>query len=98
MACHATVRVNGRFAGELYWRPFELNLTGFLNAGENIIEIELINSLRNLLGPHHLEEGESHQVTPMSFLKKEDIIGWMPYSYNHEYNFVQLGFSGLILC
>ena len=98
MACHATIRINGKLAGELYWCPFELNLAGFLNSGENIIEIELRNSLRNLLGPHHLEEGESHQVTPMSFLKEENVIGWAPNSYNHEYNFVQLGFSGLKLC
>jgi hypothetical protein len=98
MACHATVRINGKFAGELYWHPLELDLSGFLNPGENTIEIELVNSLRNLLGPHHLEEGESHQITPGSFLKEENVIGWAPSSYNHEYSFVQLGFSGLRLC
>lgn len=97
MACHATIRINDKLAGELYWHPFELNLAGFLKPGENTIEIELINSLRNLLGPHHLEEGESGQVTPISFLKEEDILGRTPYSYNHEYNFVQLGFSGLLI-
>lgn len=98
MACHATIRINGKLAGELYWHPFELDIAGFLKPGENTIEIELKNGLRNLLGPHHLEEGESGQVSPFSFLKEEDILGRIPNSYNHEYNFVQLGFSGLKLC
>jgi hypothetical protein len=97
MACHATIRVNGKLTGELYWPPLELNLTEFLVAGENTIEIELTNGLRNLLGPHHLKEGESGQVTPFSFLKEEDILGRIPNSYNHEYNFVKLGFSGLLI-
>ena len=98
MACHATIRINGKLAGELYWHPFELDIAGFLKPGENTIEIKLTNGLRNLLGPHHLEEGESGQVSPFSFLKEEDILGRIPNSYNHEYNFVQLGFSGLKLC
>lgn len=98
MVWHATIRINQKLAGELYWCPLEFDIAGFLESGKNTIEIELINELRNLLIPHHLEEGESGQVLPLSFFKEEDIIGRIPDLYNHKYNFAKLGFSGLRLC
>ena len=50
----AVVRVNGQDAGTLVWRPHDLDISGLLVEGENTIELELVNSLRNLLGPHHV--------------------------------------------
>ena len=38
--------------------------------GENNIEITLFSSLRNLLGPHHLQEGEVYKVSLGCFLRK----------------------------
>ncbi|MDO4628904.1 MAG: glycosyl hydrolase [Planctomycetia bacterium] len=43
----AEVRINGRSAGILVASPWELNLTGFLQEGENRVEIEVYNTLRN---------------------------------------------------
>jgi hypothetical protein len=49
----AVVTVNGREAGIIFTNPWELAITGMLNEGENIVEVKVVGSLKNLLGPHH---------------------------------------------
>ena len=61
-ACVAKVSVNGAAAGAIAWPPYEADLTPHLRAGDNEIEIELTNTLRNLLGPHHRPSGEPDDV------------------------------------
>ena len=86
------VRVNGKLAGKLFWRPYEIDLSRFLREGENTIEITLTGSLRNLLGPHHLKSGESDSVSPGSFYRRsviwrsEDNPDW-----TDGYSFVAFG-------
>ncbi len=63
------LRVNGRHVRTLLWAPYEIDISGYLTVGENEIEIEIMNNLRNLLGPHHLGEGESLSVWPGAFYK-----------------------------
>jgi hypothetical protein len=57
-ACLASVYLNGRHAGNLYWDPLKLDITDLVMAGKNTIEIKLTNTLRNLLGPYHRPVGE----------------------------------------
>lgn len=47
-----------------------LPLGDFGIRGKTKIRLTLINNLRNLLGPHHLREGESYWVGPDSFFKE----------------------------
>lgn len=63
----SVVTVNGHVADTLGWPPFKTDITRFLKNGENILEITLVNSLRNLLGPHHHKGGELVKVGPGSF-------------------------------
>jgi hypothetical protein len=81
--------VNGKKAAQWFWGPYEANLEGLLQPGENIVEIELIGNLRNLLGPHHLEQGESYAVAPPSFFKEANVWGHQP--WNDDYCFVDFG-------
>ena len=88
----ARVFVNGRFAGNLIFSPFELEVTEFLNDGENEIVIQMLSGNRNLLGPHHKPEGESYAVGPDTF---SDKLGWsdnpdLP-TWTDNYNFVLFG-------
>ncbi|MEG1880487.1 MAG: hypothetical protein RR145_04115, partial [Oscillospiraceae bacterium] len=83
------VFVNGVEVKHILWRPYFVDLSDYLNIGENKIELELTNSLRNLLGPHHLEEGESYAVCPCDFFCEENIWGNKP--WNDEYCFVKFG-------
>ncbi len=48
------INVNGKDLTPIYWAPYEVNLSGLLNAGENEVEIELITSFQNMMGCHHL--------------------------------------------
>ena len=53
------------------WGCDEIDLRDWATSGENEIVITLTNNLRNLLGPHHLESGESYAVGPGSFFKEK---------------------------
>jgi hypothetical protein len=60
-AALVVVRVNGREAGAIMWPPYEIDVTSLVKEGENEIEVELVSTLRNLLGPHHRPAGEPDQ-------------------------------------
>jgi hypothetical protein len=49
------------------WSPWEIDLAGALRSGKNQLKLVLVNSLRNLLGPHHHFGGELAGVGPDSF-------------------------------
>ncbi len=48
----ACVKVNGKESGLIAWKPNQLEVKGLKN-GMNTISVEVIGSLKNLLGPHH---------------------------------------------
>lgn len=49
----AAVTVNGARAGIIFSEPHNLDITKYLKRGRNRVEVEIIGSLKNLLGPHH---------------------------------------------
>jgi hypothetical protein len=49
----AEVSVNGESAGVIAFPPFSTEVTNHIIKGTNRIDIKVIGSLRNLLGPHH---------------------------------------------
>lgn len=60
-------QINGTDLTPVAWSPWEMELTGHLVAGENKLQVTMVNSLRNMLGPHHHIEGELTAVGPDSF-------------------------------
>jgi hypothetical protein len=48
----AEVRVNGKYAGVIGWKPYQLDVTPLLREGSNEIAVLVYGSLKNLLGPH----------------------------------------------
>jgi len=66
------VRVNGRPAGKILWRPFEIELTPHLKSGRNELEIEVVASRQNTHGPLHEREGD-------------DLIGCGPNNFQEEH-------------
>ncbi len=88
----AVIRVNGRTVATLTRPSYEAAIpAGTLRPGENLLEIDLVNSLRNLLGPHHLEDGESVGVGPGSFYQNPGVYAPRPLPWNDGYCFVRLG-------
>jgi hypothetical protein len=49
----AEVRVNGQLAPLVAFPPYRSDITAFIKPGSNKIEVKVIGSLKNLLGPHH---------------------------------------------
>jgi hypothetical protein len=49
----AEVRVNGKSAGYIYRQPWECDVTKSISKGINNIEVVVIGTLKNTLGPHH---------------------------------------------
>lgn len=92
------VSINSTCLGVSFQPTDRLYGKGLFRAGNNIIELKLTQSLRNLLGPHHLQEGESGQVSTLSFSKEPNsIAGWPAPAYDENYCFVQTGISRIAL-
>ena len=88
------IYVNGRMAGKILWKPYSVDISEFAVEGENEIEITLTGSLRNLLGPFHLIEGETYSALPFYFFRKTGIWGWadgINKQWTDDYSFVQNG-------
>ena len=69
-----------------------LPLSDFGVKGKLKAEITLINNLRNILGPHHLKDGECHLVGPWCFFEENCIWADEPgKDWDDNYCFVQIG-------
>ena len=86
-ACVA-VRINGKLARVLGWAPYEADVTRLLRAGNNVVELELCGSPRNLLGPNHLVERWPPWTGPGQFI---DLDRW-----TDEYNLQPYGLFGKV--
>lgn len=77
----------------LLWSDL-LPLSDFGVSGETEIKLTLINNLRNLLGPHHLQSGESGEAAPSSFFKEACIWkgNFGDSDWNNDYCFINTGF------
>jgi hypothetical protein len=64
------ITVNKKAAGIIVWQPYRVDITKFIKKGKNTVEIEITNSLRNLLGPHHMKYVNPEGVGPGSFNDK----------------------------
>jgi hypothetical protein len=69
-AAIANVYVNGQQMGAVAWPPHRVDVTESVRPGENVIEVELVSTLRNLLGPHHLNGGDLIWTSPKDFRDK----------------------------
>ena len=90
------VAVNGCGIGALTMPDYELSIpAGVLKAGANTVRAKLVTSLRNMLGPHHLAEGDSHGVCPYHFYKTPGGV-FTPHDaapWNDGYCFVKQGMT-----
>jgi hypothetical protein len=88
-AAVAHVRVNGQQMGTVAWPPHRVDVTAGLQPGENVMEIELVGTLRNLLGPHHRTGGDLAWTGPSDFRDKS--------RWTDDYILVPFGFDGVTL-
>jgi alpha-L-rhamnosidase/Glycosyl hydrolases family 2, sugar binding domain len=71
----ATIRVNGIDCGTLWTRPYELDITKGIKAGENKIEIEVTNTWHNrLIGDNLLPTEKRTTWTTAPFRLKDKLL------------------------
>ena len=86
--CTAAVKVNGQMVGMNYLQPFLYDVSGFLKKGTNEIEVEIANTLFNLLGPNWIDGVENvTYVCPELF---SDFT-----KYTETYTFMPFGIEGI---
>lgn len=67
-AITTAVWVNGKLAGHIPWKCADgLDITPFVIKGKNLIEIEVVGSPRNILGPLHQKSGKRPWTDSRSF-------------------------------
>ena len=71
----------------------KLSLKDFGVYGMVNVKYTLVNNLRNMLGPHHLEIGESYHVGPFSFFKESCIWSCSPEKWNEDYCLAEMSLS-----
>lgn len=52
----AEVYVNGSKVGIIAYKPYNFDLSPYLKQGDNKIEVRVVGSLKNLLGPHYNQD------------------------------------------
>ena len=83
------VAVNGKDCGLITWAPWEADVTKAVKNGRNDIEISVIGSLRNTMGPlHHTAGDELDWVGPGEFRANGH--------WTDEYQFAQYGMLGKV--
>lgn len=72
-AVDVAVRVNGSLVGHIPWQAANgLDLTRYLTPGANSIELEVVGSPRNMLGPLHLATGREPWTDWKSFRRTDE--------------------------
>lgn len=90
------VSVNDKEISSMLFHPFAVDASDALAKGKNTVKIRFFNNLHNMLGPHHLEAGESYDVGPAAFFKENCV--WLPDGenswgggkWNDDYCFVNM--------
>lgn len=71
----AKVSINGAYAGGLWTKPYQLNITQLLQTGKNEIQIELVNTWVNrLIGDSHLPANQRPTWCPVNPFKPSDSL------------------------
>ncbi|MDR3246941.1 MAG: hypothetical protein LBT50_11005, partial [Prevotellaceae bacterium] len=60
------VKVNGKSAGIIAFAPYAVDVSGLIQKGDNVIEVKIVGSNKNLLGPFHRNPGPG-LVSPWHF-------------------------------
>ncbi|MCQ2147169.1 MAG: hypothetical protein MJZ16_06595 [Bacteroidales bacterium] len=71
----AEVKVNGKYVATLWKFPYKVDVTEYLNEGENDLEIKVVNSWKNrLIGDQQPETTEKITFTSASYYKPTDAV------------------------
>ena len=88
---YAEIMVNSKPAGTLMFTD-TIDVSPYVQKGENRLEIKLYSGNRNLLGPHHLIRSDlDSEVVPASFDFSESWQGDSSPDFTERYSFIKFG-------
>jgi hypothetical protein len=81
--------------------PYTVDISSYLSEGENTLELRIINNLRNMQGPLHLNAPDTAGIAPSSFFREANVFHSLPGKgeechdtlpqYNDKYGLVYFG-------
>lgn len=87
--------VNGTEIGSVPFPPYRGDITAALKKGANTVEVEVIGSLHNALGPlHHAAEDALDMIGPAAFSDEEhwtDSCRFVPYGFIEPPKLIRIG-------
>ena len=87
----AEVYVNGKFVEKVMFTD-TVDVSNFVNVGENTLEIKLYSGNRNLLGPHHVVGMDlDKEIVPASFDFSESWKGNSSPDFTERYSLSKFG-------
>ena len=66
--------INGKEVATKIFAPYEVDISDYLTIGKNTFEIKIVNNLRNMLGPHHIQEGDNAWISPSCFFRESNVF------------------------
>lgn len=99
-AVTAKIYVNGKSAAAVTDFHVEYDLSPFVKRGKNLLQLEIIPSLRNFFGPHHHGRGCPCMVSDANFRGQKAFVDYIYYNhqepvFTEEYHMVPF-FAGLV--
>lgn len=86
--CDAVLFINGKRVQELYMKPYTADVTDFLTAGKNTVEVRIAGTLFNLLGPNWRDNiHETIYISPETFQDMD--------RYTDEYRLLPFGIGSI---
>ena len=68
------ISVNGCEAAMRMFPPYEVDISSHLKPGKNRIELTLVNNLRNMQGPLHLDASDTAGIGPAVFFRESNVF------------------------
>jgi hypothetical protein len=78
------ISVNGKTAGVIAFPPYKLDISKFVRHGNNVIQVVVTGSLKNLLGPFHNNPPKGIAISP----HWANVSSYPP---GNEYQIIQYG-------
>jgi hypothetical protein len=68
------IKVNGVEAAMRMFPPYEVDISSYLKVGKNSVELTVVNNLRNMQGPLHLDAPDTAGIGPGSFFRESNVF------------------------
>ena len=68
------IAVNGKEVATKMFAPFNVDLSEHLKTGKNTLTLTVINNLRNMQGPLHLNAGDDEWISPAAFYRESNVF------------------------